>query len=288
MTFRSRFVPFLFVLASAVTVAPAARADLLYGLANTSQGIVSPDLISIDPTTGASTVIGSLGLPFDTINGLASYGGDLYTFDNSTNKVLQLDPASGQVVASTAIGLSGFTFEDALTFRSDGVGFIATSNGNLYSFNLATNSSSLIASNLPFNIAGITFSSSGVLYGYTAGASEFFTINPSTGATAAIGSLGNVPGIAGGLVFGSNGALYGILDDELNIIDPTTAGRTNVGPSFGPGAFNISGLGILASAVPEPSTIVLFGIGAVGIFSLSGSARRRLPRAPGGTKQGRR
>src|SRR3954467_5224222 len=62
------------------------------------------ELIRIDTTTGEGTLVGPLGTtapPF----GLASGGGDIYTFDSNARLILQLDPNTGATVMTYNIGI---------------------------------------------------------------------------------------------------------------------------------------------------------------------------------------
>jgi len=55
--------------------------------------LVSPELYQIDPVTGLATVIGSTDLG---IGGVADVNGTSYAFNDLTNQITTIDPASGQ------------------------------------------------------------------------------------------------------------------------------------------------------------------------------------------------
>ena len=70
------------------------------------------ELITIDPASGASTVVGALG--FGAVQGLAfdPNSNTLYGTDTSTDQLITIDPASGAgtAVGSTGIGMQGLAF----------------------------------------------------------------------------------------------------------------------------------------------------------------------------------
>jgi len=207
-------------------------------------------LLSIDPDTGAGTLIGDVNTitPF----GLSDLGTRLYTFDKASNSILRLDPANGQTLQTININPTGVTGEGALAFRSDGIGFLVSSlaiDGNLWRFDITVPSSTYIGLFVP-SMDGLDFNGSGVLYGLNqplgiGGMYELYTIDQASGATTLVGSTGvTVSGSVGGLTFAPDGTLYAELNDSLYTLNPATAAATLVGPI---GFSGISGLTAVAT-----------------------------------------
>ena len=101
------------------------------------------ELISVDPTSGAGTLIGYLESPMAAF-GLADRGGDLWTFDQHGDLMVRLNPSSGATLETVDIGVQT-SGEGAVTFRSDGVGFLVKSylsngesKGKLWSFDVGS------------------------------------------------------------------------------------------------------------------------------------------------------
>ncbi|MHC4677041.1 MAG: DUF7901 domain-containing protein, partial [Planctomycetota bacterium] len=199
--------------------------------ANTFQTLTPDQLLSINPSTGAGTLIGDMAtsVPF----GLSDRGTELYTFDKASdgnNVVVRLNPATGDTLNKTVINLSGLSGEGALAFRSDGIGYLTSAmsaNGQLWSFDLTVPSSTYIGAYQP-SMDGLDFSPEGVLYGLKQSSGieyELYTINQTTAAT-------------------------------TYTLNPLTGQATWVGPI---GFSDISGLTALAVAEPEPTLPVFCG-----------------------------
>ena len=120
---------------------PAARAgDILYGVDFSDQ------LLQINPTTGAGTVIGPLDSHMFAY-GLGVTGGNLYTYDQVADVVRQLDPATGHTLATINIGTTGLIGEGDITFNSAGTGYLSTAGTgglNILSFDLAKGTNTVI------------------------------------------------------------------------------------------------------------------------------------------------
>jgi len=120
--------------------------------------------------------------------------------------------------------------------------FIADSGGNLYDYDSATNNSSLIGNSgfgAWFDIAMNPVTNT--LYGIT-GSKGFYSINTDNGAASYIGNAGS---FINGLVFDTNGQLYGSGGNYLYTIDLNNGSATSVGytgfSSSGDLAFDTSG-----------------------------------------------
>lgn len=260
-----------------------AQADLLAVTFN-------DELISIDTTTGAGTLIGTIDTPGIFAFGLAFRGSDLYTYDQANDLVLQLNPTTGAVLDSIDIG-TNLLGEGAMDFRSDGIGFLAAAgtSSQLLSFDITVPDSTPITTpgGLTPSLDGLAFDSADVLYGVSQGATSssnpsLYTINQTNGATTLVGSLGLVADyILGGLAFDTDGALYAALSEGsgapsyLYRVNKSTGAATLVGNGIG---FNgVSGLTANAGTppVPEPSSLVLASLGVAGLV---GARARRAHR----------
>jgi len=226
--------------------------------------------VSIDPTTGAGTVVGNTRVP--GISGLAidSTGrvfgaGATARFDD--NMLYRIDVSTGAVVA---IGDTGLGCLQAMAFNaSDDLYAIGTCSqpfASLYTVDTDTGIPTLIALVSPF--VGLSFDpTSGVLYAVQwsqgLGIDNLYTVNTVTGASSFIGSFGLGIGI-GDIYFDSAGNLFGVIGggagpNSFVSINKTTGAATVIGPT-GIGA--LTGLDCFRgapTAVPQIDTRIPTG-----------------------------
>jgi len=230
-------------------------------------------LISVDGTTGLGTQIGAL-TPGASPSGLALSGGSLYTFDTSTDRLLQISPSTGATVASLDIGVNSAFGEGGLAFNAAGQGFLSSpldnafnSTNALYGFTVGGGPATLLGSTSD-SLAGMAFGPGGVLYGLGKGDGNLYTINTTNAATSLVGNLGVGLDPTGGqpalspvsaLTF-SGGGLFAALNDQLYSLNTATGKATLVAPGAGRTGFGFSSVsGLVAAPVPEASTVVSFG-----------------------------
>jgi len=248
----------------------ASATPILYGVTFGNQ------LITINPTTGAGTLVGNLSSNMAAF-GLGTFGGKLYAFDQVADLLREIDPSTAATVSSINLGVGNLTGEGGLDFRSDGVGFLNSTSGttsNVYRFTLAANSGVLVGSENTAGIDGLAFSPTDVLYAMgQQPQNNLYTVNQTTGALTLVGATGfsNASSLSGLDFIG--GTLYGVISDSLYTLNPLTGAATLVGPT---GFSSISGLASLdvggTATVPEPATLLLLGSGAIAL------SRRRMRR----------
>jgi len=168
--------------------------QILYGVTFNNQ------LITINTTTGAGTLVGNLNSPMFAF-GLGTRGNKLYAYDQVNDRIQELNPLTAQTINSINIGAGHLIGEGGLTFRSDGIGFLSQSSGSvgqLFSFDITVPNSTPITviNGLVPSMDGLDFNSSGVLYGIQQwqtvlqNGTGLYTINTSTGATTLVGNTG--------------------------------------------------------------------------------------------------
>lgn len=285
---KTRFAVFLLggVLAAVGPAVPRAAGAILYGATGTGSG--TGTLVTIDPATGAYTVVGPLNDASGNnyrITGLAVHPttGVLYGSSNNqspTNprSLVMIDPLTALVTLVGSYGTPSQTMAD-LTFSSLGVlyGWLEASDDDLYTINPVTGAAALVGeSGLSTYGSGLAADSSGTLYFAGDGTGgTLWTINPATGAPTPGPTLGNGPGNSGdpvaALAFSPLGVLYGVVGSfggtaYLVTIDPLTGGITTIGQTidrldaiaFTPGA----------SEIPEPSSLSLLLLGGLALAGL--------------------
>jgi hypothetical protein len=164
----------------------------LFGV--TSLGASSQrDLIKIDRSTGAGTVVGPIGLGFGGVADLAFRAdGTLYGWSENSDDLITIDTSTG---AGTIVGNAGIsTRGSGLAFSSAGTLFLTGNNGNgpLRTVNTTTGLTSIVATlsgaprpTQPIN--ALSFDASGTLFGVnqavaSSGPAFLITINTTTGA----------------------------------------------------------------------------------------------------------
>ena len=250
------------------------QTETLYGITFNEQ------LITINTSTGLGNLVGNLDTAMGGF-GLATRSGKLYTFDQTADRIRELDPLTAHTLNTINIGVATIG-EGGITFRSDGIGFMSRSSGGigtLWSFDITVPSSTNISGDdgLRPSMDGLDFNSADALYGITQssnlyGSHKLYTINQTTGATTLIGDTGITDNdTLSGLAFRSDGVLFTEINNSLYTINPLTGEATFVGRI---GFEGISGLTFVGEGkVPEPSTMLLLGSGLIG---LAGFARKKV------------
>ena len=262
-------------LLSVLCIGPAAaRAEMLYGLT-----FFDNQLISVDTSTGAGTLIGSLS---ETVSGygLASLGGTLYTFDPNLDALRSVNQLTGSVGTAMNIGVGDLTGEGDLTFRADGTGFLSSAlapdfspSNELFMFNAQLGTSALVG-NTAVPIDGMVFVGNTLYAIGQEGEAKLYTVDQTNAAMTEVGSLGiskNSP--FGALTLGADGKLYAAIDDRLYSINPATGLASILNESvLDIGYASVSGLAPASfQPIPEPST---YAIGGAALLVVAGIVRR--------------
>lgn len=120
-------------------------------------------------------------------------------------------------------------------------GLYGTDGQNLYLIDKSNGNATLIGSHgtVEYKIGALAFSPNGILYGVSCTAdSQLYKIDPSTGATSAVGPLGVGYIFEAGLTFDEENRLLGTNQGNANdakmfVIDHSTGAATVVGPDPG-------------------------------------------------------
>ena len=230
-------------------------------------GTNSGEFGTIDLNTGVFSLLGNSGV---TLAGMAVANAKLYgsSYHTSTGTLYTVNPANGNL---TVVGTSSLNIDD---FGSTTSGLYAVGvDANLYSINSTNGAVTLIGpTGLGFGSWRSLSTNSSTLY--FADGVNLYTLSTTTGAATLVGNMGG-PEIGamlqeGGFLYGGQNT-GGLFVDTLN----TTTGAATTGPSVTGTSSTFFALAPnpLPSTTPEPSSLILFGSGIVG---LAGIFRRKI------------
>jgi hypothetical protein len=261
------------------------RAQTLYSTAYNGSGGgdgnpgMPATLYTVNQNTGAATPVGAVG--FNQISAIDfSLSGTLYGIGINPNNTYQqvlitINPSTG---VGTEVGVTGIDPELTVTdmsFRSDDTLF-GYSDGNIYTFSLATGAATELGSVGDGNPEGngLAFSPFDALY--KADNANLWTINQTTGAGTVVADM-NYP-------FDDNDRINAMkFNDTTGVLFASVKGNGVSGPNnylatvdvdngnvteIGQTMFGTSGLAFTLAMIPEPGAFTLVGVGLVGLLAL--------------------
>jgi len=232
---------------------PEPQSNLVWGSKGSlfTLGTVSGNLETINPETGATTVIGPTGLPFfptgiSTAFDLAGVNGKLYLTDFSNN-LYSVNPSTG---AATMIGPTGMPPDPHIPFTVNPDGTINLCDEILYGVRgeLYATFDSFTANPATGAIASVVTPP------------NLWRIDPSTGIATLIGPTSL--NLDGGVEINSTFYAFYLSNVSTQVV---TLDLTNGNTTFGQNVDPTAGLVFGAVPTPEPGTFLLFGSGLTGI-----------------------
>jgi len=144
-------------------------------------GLNSNTLFRIDPTTGARTTVGSLGVS-QMVALVFGSDGTLYAARSNSTLLYGVSPTTG---LATAIGDMGYAAAGDLAFNGSTL-YMSTTTDQLVAIDAATGSGRLVGSLLVSNVLGLATAGNGVTYA-TAGR-DIYSVDLASGALTQVSS----------------------------------------------------------------------------------------------------
>lgn len=157
-----------------------------YELDGSSAGRVA----TFNPMNATNTIINATGFGTQMVRLAFNSTGTLYAMD-AANRLYTVNTGTGVfTLQGTSSGLPSASGGGDLAFSPTGIAYILT-NGNLYTYNIATRAATLVGATGIASPTGLCFGMDGNLYATSlATSSTVYTINPASGASAVIGTAG--------------------------------------------------------------------------------------------------
>jgi hypothetical protein len=243
---------------------------------------------TIDLTTGAFTQIGTFSSLPPGVNMFGmGFGadGNLYGLDSENPAVLyRINTANAQLTTISAINHSAI---DATADASGKLYALSQdSNAVFYTMTPPSTTTTVVGSTGIFatGLAAVTANGSAFYAGSfdnTTGDTDFNSVNLTTGSATLIGDTGFANVLNGLFV---QGTLYSFDSaGDILTINTTTGAGTKVGTYSLPNGDAILASSIiqapLASAVPEPASLTLLGLGALGLLGYGWRKRKQAAEA---------
>jgi hypothetical protein len=265
------------------------------GVAVNAQGMIfvsdigTSSIYQVNPTTGVVTPFSTpanagptIDRPFEmAFRGSTLYVADGGTPNGSTSAVYSVDASGNRtLVAGGSNSLFGVGGAAGLALSPSG-GIFASANSPNTVFSVTTGSATPLTTTIP-HPSGLSFGN-GQLFAVSAGPTNpsVWSINPTTGMATDIADnngIGSGPlfGNLSGIVYDSNNGMLYVTDlgasanPQIDQINPANGERLVIaGNGVGVTTFGQLSIGISVypdvASVPEPSSLVLFAMGAVGL-----------------------